>query len=217
MRVLRVLSAVGVLTAAACGGGGGGDSTGPPPPPPSSNQQRLGSIVPSVTALNVSAGDIRTISVAAYDTAGAIIQNAPGALIVSANTNVADVMGESDVIALTAGTTQLNISLTYNGVTKTATVPVTVTGVLPSSTTVVASSGDYTFTPKLVAVARNGSVTWSFGALEHTVTFSATSGAPSNIASGGYATQINRTFLTAGNFAYQCSIHYGMAGQVVVR
>ena len=101
--------------------------------------------------------------------------------------------------------------------TKTATVNVVVTGALPSDANVVASSGDYVFTPNRVAITRGGSVTWTFGGLEHTVTFSQTAGAPASISSGGYSTAVSRTFQTPGNFTYNCTIHAGMSGQVVVR
>ena len=103
------------------------------------------------------------------------------------------------------------------GVTKTVTVTVNVSGTLPAQADVIASSGDYVFTPKNVAIARGGSVTWTFGVLEHTVTFTNTAGAPASISSGGYSAAVSRTFGSAGNFAYTCTIHAGMSGQVVVR
>jgi plastocyanin len=51
--------------------------------------------------------------------------------------------------------------------------------------------------------------------VQHNVTFDAAAGAPANIAdrtSGGDS----RTFMTAGIFDYQCTIHPGMNGQVTV-
>lgn len=74
----------------------------------------------------------------------------------------------------------------------------------------------HTFSPGLVSIARNGTVTWVNSSIyEHNVTFS-TTGAPSNIpnlASGSVA----RAFPAAGTFAYYCSNHAGMTGQVVVQ
>jgi plastocyanin len=48
------------------------------------------------------------------------------------------------------------------------------------------------------------------------VTFQASPGAPTNIGDT-YAISVERTFSQGGNFNYQCTIHAGMSGQVVVR
>lgn len=203
-----------------CGGGGGGsDYGGPttPPPPPPGNQQTLGSITTNVSTVNLGAGNTQAITVSAYDTQNALIVN-PGTPTFSVSpSGVAEVDGQGVVLAVSQGSATVNVSLTVGTVTKTAAVAVNVTGTLPSSADVIASSGDYTFTPKNVAIARGGSVTWTFGGLEHTVTFTNTAGAPASINSGGYSTAISRTFTAAGNFAYNCTLHQGMSGQVVVR
>ena len=93
---------------------------------------------------------------------------------------------------------------------------VAVTGVLPSQENVSTASGDI-FTPNKVAIAQGGQVTWTFGGVEHTVSFTSASGAPSGILSGGYSSSHSRTFPTPGNYSYVCTIHAGMSGQVIVR
>ena len=71
------------------------------------------------------------------------------------------------------------------------------------------------FSPARVDLLRNGTVTWSFASLAHNVTFTS-SGAPANIPDATN-TQVARTFPNAGTFNYQCTIHPGMNGRVVVQ
>ena len=217
MQVNRLAFLVVTSALLGCGGGGSDDggTTGPPPPP--GNQHTLGSISTNVTTINIGAGNTQTITVSAFDTQNAVIANPGTPTFTVAQAAIAEVDGQGVVLALSQGVTAVNVSLTMGAVTKTATVSVSVSGTLPSDASVIASSGDYVFTPKNVAILRGGSVTWTFGALEHTVTFTNTSGAPASISTGGYSTAVSRTFGSAGNFAYTCTIHAGMSGQVVVR
>lgn len=96
--------------------------------------------------------------------------------------------------------------------------PGTPTG--PSATPVQAASVEAaatanTFTPPTVRLSRGGTVTWSFGARPHNVTFDAVTGAPENVltTTDGSAA---RTFATAGTFTYHCTLHSGMSGTIVV-
>lgn len=217
MRRIRFLSAVAALGLLACSSGGGG-STAPDDDDDDEpgNQQTLGSITADVTELNLTAGNTATISISAVDVNNQPIGSFGSPTFTSSNTTVAVIEQGGQVRGLAAGTGAINISLTHGGTTKTTQVPVTVTGTLPAGENVVASSTDYVFTPRIVAVQAGGSVTWSFGALQHTVTFAGASGAPGNIASG-LSTSVSRTFNAPGNFAYSCSIHAGMSGVVYVR
>lgn len=78
-------------------------------------------------------------------------------------------------------------------------------------------AGNAYFSPANVNLLAGGTVTWtnSSGTL-HNVTFSAATGAPSDVANIGSGSA-NRTFPTAGTFAYQCTNHSGMSGSVVVQ
>lgn len=217
MQVNRLAFLVVTSALLGCGGGGSDDggTTGPPPPPPPGNQT-LGSISTNVTSIDLLAGSFQTITVTAYDTQGAVISN-PGTPAFSlAQSPVAEVDGQGVVLGLSQGSASVSVSLTMGGVTRTATVAVNVTGVLPSAASVSTASGDV-FTPNKVAISLGGSVTWTFGAVEHTVAFTSGAGAPSGISSGGYSTTVSRSFSAPGNFAYNCTIHPGMSGQVVVR
>jgi len=73
------------------------------------------------------------------------------------------------------------------------------------------------FTPGRVNLIAGGTVTFAFGSLEHQVFFdNAPAGAPENIPTPTANTTVARTFPTRGTFVYNCHIHPGMSGTVVV-
>lgn len=84
-------------------------------------------------------------------------------------------------------------------------------------TTASVSIGNNFFNPNSVAIARTGSVTWTWNSAGtlHNVTFAAVAGAPSNIGNMGSGSD-SRTFGTAGTFDYECTLHPGMTGAVTV-
>jgi plastocyanin len=205
--VSRSLFLVALAAAVACGGDDTG-GTQPPPPTPT-----LGSIVPSVATLSLTAGQTSTISATARDANNATLA-ATGYTFASSNNAIAVVSTGGQVIALGAGTATITVSLTLNGVTKTAPVAVTVTGTLPTAATVVAGAASNDFSPALVAVARGGTVTWTFGARTHNVQFSA-GGAPAAVPNTANAS-VARTFSTGGVFDYTCTLHANQNGTVAV-
>lgn len=71
------------------------------------------------------------------------------------------------------------------------------------------------FSPSAVTVALNGTVAWQWnsGGVAHNVTFTDASIPGSGDRTSG---TFERTFSTAGSFAYQCTIHPGMTGSVNV-
>jgi len=72
------------------------------------------------------------------------------------------------------------------------------------------------FTPNNLIVAVGSSVTFAFGSIAHNVFFDNTQGAPSNIGDKSNAS-VTVTFNTAGTYVYNCHLHPGMQGTVVVR
>jgi plastocyanin len=92
----------------------------------------------------------------------------------------------------------------------------TVTGTLGLSANVAAGASN-DFQPQVVAIARTGSVTWSFGTVQHNVMFGSAPGAPANIPNSSPNTTVSRQFNTAGTFPYDCNLHAGMVGTVIVR
>lgn len=89
------------------------------------------------------------------------------------------------------------------------------TGNNNGAATTINASASLVFAPNSVNVTAGQTVAFAFGAVEHNVTFSATTGAPENVGNS-VSTTVLRTFNTAGTFLYHCTIHAGMGGQVVV-
>lgn len=79
----------------------------------------------------------------------------------------------------------------------------------------VIATNESTFNPANLTVAKGTTVTFTFQATVHNVVFAAVAGAPANIANSS-STSVARVFATAGSFGYDCSLHPGMKGTVVV-
>lgn len=120
------------------------------------------------------------------------------------------------VSGVAAGTADITAVASRGGVDRSDVASITInTQTFPLSADVTAGNSTETFTPSTVDIATGGTVTWTFGQLTHNVTFGAQTGAPQNIATSTN-TSIPRTFNTGGTFGYDCTIHPGMSGTVVV-
>jgi plastocyanin len=74
------------------------------------------------------------------------------------------------------------------------------------------------FTPGTVTVVPGGTVTFDFGTLEHNVFFdNAPAGAPANITAPSANKTVVLTFPTTGTYVYNCHIHPGMTGTVIIK
>lgn len=209
MRLLRSLTMGATGLALGCGGGGNGPTT----PPPAATLDRV-TVTPPTLSLN--AGQSQVLAVQALTASGAAVSGATIAFV-SLTPAVASVSDAGRVLAISAGSSEIRVTATSGSVTRTASATVTVTGSLPTAVTVVAGAQSNDFTPRDVVVARGGVVTWSFPGLGHNVEFANTAGRPENIpTTGNTPSGIARTFNTAGNFQYSCSLHSGMAGSVLV-
>jgi plastocyanin len=75
-----------------------------------------------------------------------------------------------------------------------------------------------TFAPNTVNLLVGGTVTFAFGSVEHTVFFdNASAGSPANIGAPSANKSVTLTFGTKGTYVYNCHIHPGMSGRVVVQ
>ena len=73
------------------------------------------------------------------------------------------------------------------------------------------------FTPDRVNLTVGGIVTFVFGTVEHDIFFdNAPAGAPANITAPSANKSVPVTFTTKGTYVYNCHIHPGMSGTVVV-
>ncbi|MBM3908701.1 MAG: cupredoxin domain-containing protein [Gemmatimonadetes bacterium] len=84
----------------------------------------------------------------------------------------------------------------------------------PAANEIIATTAN-TFNPATLTVARGTVVTFTFQATTHNVIFNNVTGAPTNISSTS-SSSVQRTFSTAGTFGYDCTLHAGMRGSVVV-
>ena len=209
MSARTVLIPIALAGLFACGDDG--DLIGPPP-----GQATLGSITATPATLILTTGQRITLTMQAFSTANQPISDATGFVFTSSAPGIASVSNGGEVTGVAAGTATVTVSLTRGTVTRTVDVPVTVSGTAPGTANVTAGSTSNTFTPSSVAVSVGGTVTWTFGALEHNVDFQGATGAPADIPNTSNAS-VTRTFNTAGNFAYVCTLHSGMSGSVLVQ
>jgi plastocyanin len=73
------------------------------------------------------------------------------------------------------------------------------------------------FSPASLTIAVGGTVWFDFPARDHNVIFDRTrTGAPADIPPT-ISRRVSRVFPTAGTFPYECRLHPGMIGEVVVR
>ena len=73
------------------------------------------------------------------------------------------------------------------------------------------------FSPNSVTIQQGGSVTIDFGAVAHNAYFDGQpAGAPANITGTNTNVSKTLTFNTVGTFVYNCHIHPGMQGKVIV-
>ena len=211
MHTPRLICAVAVLAVAACGGGDGG--TDPPPV-----QQVLNLIQVTPGTFTIETGETQQLTPVARDGQGGTIVGASGYSYTSSDVATATVNGTGLVTGVAAGQATITVSLTREGVTKTTTSTATIQNPGPAPVTAdVAAGNDNTFSPNRVVVAVGGTVTWTFGTVQHNVQFRGTTGAPNNIPNSQANQAVARTFGTAGTFDYDCGLHAGMNGRVVVR
>lgn len=208
MRMIRVtLVAAGIAALGACG-------SSDTPTTPSAPKFATLTLTPATAAIAV--GATTQLTATPLDAQGNALTGVTGTTFASSDQTKATVDGNGLVKGVAVGTATITASLTRDGVTGNATSAVTVGNAsFPTSAAVVAGSTTNTFTPTPADIAKGGTVTFSFGTRTHNVTFDATAGAPANVPSTTGA-DVDRVFSTVGTFMYNCTIHSGMTGTVVV-
>jgi plastocyanin len=155
----------------------------------------------------------QALTVRAFDAQNNEVVGAGVATFGSSNTGVATVNGNGMVTAVALGDATITATLVTVDGTRTATSTITVSNqTAPNAATV--ALGAQSFDPSIVDIAAGGQVTWTNGSgVQHNVTFvSSTIADIGNHTSGSTA----RTFPSAGTFDYQCTLHAGMTGSVIV-
>ena len=206
----------GACVVAMIGCGGGGSPIEPPPPPPPASVLTTVHVDPSVTVYNTPPGNVFALTVALRDQNNVAYTGATSKSFSSSSTAVVTVSGDGTLTGVTVGIGQVTVTVQAGSVTRSATTIVTVQE--PAAVASV-ETHEVRFEPLAVHVVRGGSVTWLIGRsgnpTSHNVSFT-TSGAPANIGTTLGGDLISRVFPTAGSFAYECTLHAGMAGTVHV-
>ncbi|MGH7461008.1 MAG: hypothetical protein ACREMA_08260 [Longimicrobiales bacterium] len=81
--------------------------------------------------------------------------------------------------------------------------------------TAIVSMPGFSFVPFTTTIGVGGTVVYDFPAEPHNVIFNQVAGAPANILETSNRS-VARTFNTAGDFPYNCVLHPGMSGVVLV-
>lgn len=192
------------LTLAAIGACGGSDSASAPRPPVAVAR------ITVTGASTLTVGQSDQFSASAFAAGGTSVSPAPAFTWSSSAPAVASVDQTGRVQARAAG--QTTIAASAGGVTGTLDVQVRSSGATP-----VISTLPNSFVPDSVAIAAGGSVVFAFGGgIDHNVMFNAVAGAPNNIPTARDQ-QFTRTFSVRGSFPFQCTLHPGMNGKVVVQ
>ena len=87
----------------------------------------------------------------------------------------------------------------------------------PVTTATVTAASSIRFTPPTIDLVAGGTVTFQFQGVQHDVFFdNDPAGAPANIATPTANAAVARTFDTPGRYQYNCHIHPGMSGVIIV-
>ena len=203
MRIQSIAAVILIASATACGSD---RSTGTAP---SVSKVVIADIISAITP-----GKSLQLAVFAFDQAGALIVN-PGAFVwTSSSPSVATVNQTGVVAAVAAGAT--SISATLGGATGTMNVVVSALTAATKDTVVTLPA---TFVPNIVNITVGQSVTFVIGGqYSHNVIFKTTNppGSPADIQEVTNRV-FARTFSARGTFNFDCTIHPGMSGQIVVQ
>jgi plastocyanin len=213
LRQMRIISlgiiAAGVLGIVGCGGSGGDGSTNPPPPP------TVQVVSVSRTSALLEPNETVTITATPRDGSGNALAGKtvtwtanPSANTVSLTPNGASVT----ITGIAVGSAQ--VTATVDNVSSTP-IGVTVSNTIPTSADVSVGSGGDVFSPDQTDIKAGGTVTFTWAAGPHNVTFSAP---PASVPNSGDRSSgtFPVTFAQAGTYNYQCTIHAGMKGSVTV-
>jgi len=108
-------------------------------------------------------------------------------------------------------------TLTACGGATRATTPTSTPPVTPVSSATVTATPALAFTPVEVHLLQGGTVSFAFGTVGHNVYFDDDpDGAPDNIPGVNSNSTVTRVFTTPGTYSYDCHIHPGMQGTVIV-
>ena len=196
-----------LFLAAGCGGGGAVDTSAPATP-------TFTSLSLSATTITIAVGGTYQLQVVAKDQFGAPIPASPATSFVSSDDAVATVSAAGLVTGVAPGRATVTASATMDGVTRTTTCQVTIGSVGLGNTV---STAGLKFSPATFTIAAGDSITWLFVEAPHNVTFTGAAPGAGSVPTQQPGALATRVFATPGTYAYECTIHNGMQGSVVVQ
>ncbi|MFI5245122.1 MAG: plastocyanin/azurin family copper-binding protein [Gemmatimonadales bacterium] len=192
-----------LLVATACSGGGSPTQSGGSPPV-------LASLGVSAPGNTLAIGGTMQLSTSPLDQYGAPFQTTVS--WTSGSLFVATITGGGLVSGVAGGQAYM---YAHGGSLTDSTLVTVVTGAYPSSALVYMLP--YAYSPVQTDITLGGTVQFVFPSLGHNVFFNATpAGAPADIPGNVVNQTFARTFNTKGSFVYNCTIHPGMTGTIVV-
>lgn len=212
IRGLNALACFVVITAPlACWGGGAADNTTGPngTAPPFA---RL-AIAPGSATLRI--GDTVRLTATPLDAQGTAVTGLPAPTFESSEPSTASVDASGLVTGLAQGTAVIRAALTADGTTGTDSATLTVT-TTAAGRLVVATPG-VSFSPSSATISVGDTVAWEFSGAVHNVTFNGPAPPGGNIPDQNPGAVVERVFPTAGTFAYECTRHNGMTGEIIVQ
>jgi len=216
-RIVPFLLAMSTFGAAgtivSCSGDSG---TGPVVVPPKA-VTRVDVSTATITDGTIQLGQFTRASVIGRDGNGTAV--ALGLRVVSwssSNATIATVSVIGTVTGVGVGSTTINVAVQDGAVSRTASVPVTVTSIPGAPTSADVFMPGLTFSAFQTIVKVGGTVRFVFPPLAHNVFWDVRlPGSPADINTTSNQT-VSRVFATSGVFHYKCTLHNGMEGDVVV-
>ncbi len=172
----------------------------------------------SPTTPSIAIGGTVQLAAVALDQDGSAMTGTVAPSFVSSAPTIASVSAAGVVTGLAAGSATITASLTHGSVTQTAAASVTVASAPPAGGAArTITTPNLTFAPASLTIDAGDVVTWQFSEARHNVTFLAGAPTGGSIPDQAPGNAVSRTFPTPGTFAYECTIHTGMNGTVIVR
>jgi len=204
MRLVRVCCAFCILAVAACG------SSDKSTTQPGGSTAVLTSLDLSAPGNTLALNSTMQLAATPKDQNGATY---PATVAWSSGSNFVATITSSGLVSAVAGGQAYMFASA--GALKDSTLITVVTGAYPTTAPVYMLPASYS--PVETDIAVGGTVQFVFPGLGHNVFFGSTPpGAPADIPGSVVNQTVSRTFNTRGSFGYNCTIHPGMNGTIVV-
>jgi plastocyanin len=195
----------------ACGGGGTVDIPAAPVP------GVLTTITATIVDSPLEIGQGTSVTLDGRDGLGAVVRMGTRTVTwTSSNISIATVNNGGNIAGVGVGTVTITASVIEGGKTVSGSASLTVTGIANAPLSADVSMAPQQFIPFQTVVKVGGSVRYFFTAIDHNVIWSPRlPGSPSDILVTTNVV-VSRTFPTVGVYNFECTVHPGMVGIVVV-